>query len=152
MKLRKAQMNPIILIGIAAIITVIILGVIFQFITENSLAIQTNTENRTVTLGEITQLEFTDIVARTFTAENDTDLVTAGNITLNAAGGTVNVSGSSGWLGNATVQDMRFNYSYEPTGYITDSTTRTVVALVPVILAIIILVGVLAIAGVGKRQ
>jgi hypothetical protein len=131
--MKKNQTNAMVALGITAIITVVILSVVFTFLSDNALNIQTLIgEDVTVASGSAT-LANTDVRG----------ITEFGNATVaGVIGTTVNFTGGNPTL---TISDVVFadgtysaNYTYAPSGYLSSNTNRTIIGILPVLLAITI--------------
>lgn len=138
MKDKKAQAGMVVGMAIMAIITIVILGVIYTFVQTNSLT-RTTVENESVVIsGHEGQLANTRFYSLSFFGNNSASVVTTGAAVNVSSTGEVNVS-------NVTFVDATYNatYIHTPSGYITDSSTRNLIGLISVLLAIVILVTLL---------
>lgn len=155
---KKGQAGAMVMLAVGVIIMVIILGVIFQFLDDTALTSQTTSESVTTILEAQTQLGNADIIASTLTVDNlSSAAIGAGNYTLIAATGLINVSNQTGeawpyFSSNGTSGTLRYNYSYFPEGYIDNSITRLIIANIPVLLGLVALLFIFAFVVIKGRQ
>ena len=141
---KKGQIgNMVLVMSLMVILTIIIFGVINTFLVDSSL-----TASSTVVAEQI------DIVSLQGNTLNEDVLSVAffGNATVNTSDATIGIDTNVNWTsaGLITVAGQNFTdnpnyligYNYQPENYISDSSTRTLVSLIPLILALVIFAGV----------
>ncbi len=151
---RKGQAQMMIGLGVALIITVIILGVVFTFLTDNALTLTTVSEEDHATTDNVSlQLDNDRIVTSSMVIRNGTLIVTDNidnrNWSLTETTGQILVFNNSGF-GFQAGATLTYNYSFRPDGFVDDGTTRTIISIIPLLLAIVLLVfavGFIAIKG-----
>ena len=149
MKNKKPQ-TGILAIAIGVIISVVILGAVFTFLSDNALTATSNAETIATTMAVPFSLEFGSLVESTLVINNGTGgtgtvatNILRGNFSIDATNGILNMTNSTppAWI-NATTgaNTLNYTYNYLPSSYITSSTARIVVGLITVLMAIAILV------------
>lgn len=134
---KKGQGMMMVSIAIMAIIGVVILGVVFSFLNDNSLTTDSvagesvTTSNNTATVANADTLDLTSFYN---TTDTWTDQI---GVDVNLTNGVLTTAA------NITDGAYSVNYTYYPTGYIDSSTNRTLMSLLPVMLAIVLLVGII---------
>lgn len=151
MKGKKGQ-SAILTLSLTIIIVMVILGVVFTFLNTSSLNTATNlaapvsvTHSAGVYSGALSEIgNGRGVVLNAF--YNATVTGTVGtNVNSTSAG--VLTLGNSTFNGVATYYA---NYTYQPVGYVESSTTRMVLAMLPVLLALVVLI--FAAGYIGMKQ
>ena len=159
---KKGQIaNNMIMLSVMVIIGIVILGIVAVFLqgtttseTEESETVST-TLNSTTTLGNKNIIE-SSLLVYNGSSVNDVQIL-AGNYTLDAPAGTIVVTNETDVLwayfpAGAVTGDLVYNYSYTPGGFVTNSTARTLIDLIPLMFALVILIAVLVIGGVIAKS
>ena len=143
---KKGQDGAIIAVSVGLIITIVIIGVVFNFIKDSTnysviedevIAITTGsglTDNNPVISVEWFGNGTMNTSVATIELNDEVNFTSKGNITVNQNNFTAN-------------PNYRIDYTYQPSGYITSTTTRTLMVIVPVLLAIMALVFVVGFVG-----
>lgn len=143
-KNKKGQGSTMLLIGITCIIGMVLLTVLFGFLNNTSLKTET-VVNETITLQNSTRVDLANYwvigVTEVYSTENVTKvLLSTGNYTVSDLNNELVKAGitltDATYDGNASY----VSYTYYPAGYIESSTTRGLLALTPVLFALVILV------------
>lgn len=160
--MKKGQVgNVMIGVGITVIMAVVLLSIVFGFITNEALNTKTQpNETLSVTLNTTIQLDNANIIASSM-------------VISNASGGTLNLGGSNYTLntvmgtlviGNITSEEQVVNegmhdlfggaagtlyavYNYYPQSYLTGNTSRVLAGIIPVLFVLAILVFVVGYMG-----
>ena len=141
---KKGIANILLMLTIVVILTIVIFGVITNFLQTEALqaSIAINDETVAITTGA--------------GALTDTPVLTLtyfGNRTLNTSVTGITIGTHVNWTsdGSIVVSQSNFSngnyeadYTYEPSGYVDNANTRTIVNLVPLMLAVVIFTAVAA--------
>jgi hypothetical protein len=138
MRNEKAQITGgIVALGITLIMAVIVLGVAFSFIQTEALTSTQSVTNETVVIssgaGRLANAKF---IALNHFGNNTHEY--ASNL-----GNAINISSVDGYIkvsANITNGNYNASYNYLPTGYIESGTNRTLIATVPILLAVTLIV------------
>jgi len=143
---KKGQGMGMVAIAIMAIIGVVILGVVFSFLQDNSLSVQSVSQEEFTTTNEsLVTLANSNIINSTVVVGNGTTVLTATvDYDISKSGrdnGVINISCFA--CVNVTSGYLNVSYSYYPYGYLENNTNRTLMGILPVLLAVALLIGMI---------
>lgn len=158
---KKGQLaNTMITLSVMVIIGIVILGIVFVFLQGTTQTVDVS-ESVTTTLEQFTALGNQNIIASSLVVTNGTNgttdvVINVGNYTLDAPPGLINVSNQTDtnpWpFFDGVTGTLVYNYTYVPGEFVTNSTARTLIDLIPLMFAIVILIGVLVIGGIAFKN
>ena len=130
---KKGQANAMIMLGVGVIILIVILGVVFTFLRDNALDVQTaNNESLVLTSGKAN------------TANDDWAVFTSiqnNSAPFNDIQGQCNRTEATGTVScNSTVvtSTVLITYEYFPNAYLSAGTSRTLASTIPILLIVIV--------------
>lgn len=154
---KKANTNLILTIGVAVIIAIVMLGVVFTMVN-NRTTQQSGSQdliNYSVALASVSLSDTNiNLIVSEDTIINATtgaDISTNCNITTKGGGGGT-LRCDSGWSNSTWGTLINTTYTFTRSGYYTGASTRTIGNIIPILLAISI-IGIIALMyGVGKKS
>lgn len=143
---RKGQMNAMLALSIGLILGVVILGVVFSFISDQTSTSTITADQFTASNESCVQVTSNCITTLTnvYNATTPGPIEAGGNYSICTVGGALsglylNPADSQGNIDN-NGYTANATYNERSCGFITSGTTRTLVTLIPLLLAIVALV------------
>jgi len=137
--MNKRGQGAIIGMAIATILSVVILGTVWSFLSNNVLDQQTQiNESHAANQGALvtmTNIPVVSILGYWNSTSPITSVADTSTYLCNVSQGTLKCNASSS-------ANIYVNYTYLPTAYLQEGTTKTIVRLVPIALALVLFVGI----------